>query len=152
APTSTNPDAELVTVMVSPFEWKTLPFRGGQSLVAVRTVQMPGRAFAQGFVIDRTTLTSWLADRAGDSVAELRTDSSAARADVSSGSGARTDSSGAPTDVSGARTDASGARTDSSGVRAGTSSGSSGARTDASGARTNSSGARTDSSDGRTDV
>ncbi|HEV7554739.1 MAG TPA: ATP-binding protein, partial [Kofleriaceae bacterium] len=74
-----SPSNPLVPVIVSAFEWKTLPFQGTPTLVAVRSVQMPDRALAQGFVVDRSTLTSWLASRAGDSVAELRTEPRASR-------------------------------------------------------------------------
>jgi signal transduction histidine kinase len=60
-----------VTITVSPLEWRTLPFAGVPSLVAVRQVETPNGMLAQGFVVDRATLTSWLATHAGDAVAEL---------------------------------------------------------------------------------
>lgn len=60
-----------VTITVSALEWRTLPFSGGPALVARRDVQTPDGAYAQGFVTDRTTLTSWLAAHAGDMVATL---------------------------------------------------------------------------------
>lgn len=60
-----------VTITISPFEWHTFPHAGQQALVAVRHVKTPDGTLSQGFVVDRSTLTSWLASRAGDSVAEL---------------------------------------------------------------------------------
>jgi len=68
-PETTN--AKPVTITISPFEWRTYAFAGSPSLVAVRQVTTPDGTLAQGFVVDRSTLTSWLASRAGDSVAEL---------------------------------------------------------------------------------
>jgi signal transduction histidine kinase len=61
-----------VTITVTPLEWRTLTFGGVPALVAVRLVQTPDGNLAQGFVIDRSTLTSRLAAMAGDAVAELR--------------------------------------------------------------------------------
>jgi signal transduction histidine kinase len=60
-----------VPVVESAFEWKTLPFAGAPALVATRQVQTPGGMLAQGFVIDRATLTGWLATRADDMVARV---------------------------------------------------------------------------------
>ncbi|MEO8840671.1 MAG: HAMP domain-containing sensor histidine kinase [Kofleriaceae bacterium] len=60
-----------ITITVSSLEWHTLPFSGGTSLVAVREVQTPDGNLAQGFVVDRAALTSWLANHAGDLVAQL---------------------------------------------------------------------------------
>ena len=60
-----------VTITISPLEWRTLPFAGVPALVAIRQVQTPDGTLAQGFVVDRSTLTNWLATRAGDMVAEL---------------------------------------------------------------------------------
>ena len=60
-----------VTITVSSLEWRTLPFSGGSSLVAVREVQTPDGNLAQGFVVDRAALTSWLANHSGDLVATL---------------------------------------------------------------------------------
>lgn len=65
------PPAEPVTIIVSPLEWRTYAFGGVPSLLAVRQVETPDGTLAQGFVVDRATLTSWLAARATDSVAEL---------------------------------------------------------------------------------
>jgi signal transduction histidine kinase len=62
-----------VAITVSPLEWRTLAFSGLPAIVAVRQVDTPDGKLAQGFVIDRTALTSWLAGHAGDAVAELRT-------------------------------------------------------------------------------
>ncbi len=62
-----------IAITVSPFEWRTFPFAGQPALVAVRQIETPDGRLAQGFVIDRTALTTWLASRAGDAVAELRT-------------------------------------------------------------------------------
>ena len=62
-----------VPVTHSALEWRTYLFAGAPTLIAVRNVDTPDGALVQGFVVDRTTVTSWLAGRAGDSVAELRT-------------------------------------------------------------------------------
>jgi signal transduction histidine kinase len=62
-----------VTITVSPLEWRTLPFAGQPAIIGVRHVETPDGPLAQGFVIDRAALTSWLARHAGDAVAELRT-------------------------------------------------------------------------------
>lgn len=64
-----------VTITVSPLEWRTLTFGGVASLLAIRQVQTPDGNLAQGFVVDRATLTSRLAGKAGELVAELRTGS-----------------------------------------------------------------------------
>ncbi len=61
-----------VTITIDPLEWRTLTFAGKPTLVAVRDVDTPDGALAQGFVVDRSSLTSWLASHAGDTVAELR--------------------------------------------------------------------------------
>lgn len=61
----------LVTITVSSLEWHTLSFSGASSLVAVREVQTPDGNLAQGFVVDRAALTSWLANHSGDLVATL---------------------------------------------------------------------------------
>ncbi len=71
APIAATPNPVMITI--SPLEWRTFPFAGAAALVAVRHVETPDGQLAQGFVIDRATLTSWLANRAGDAVAELRT-------------------------------------------------------------------------------
>ena len=71
---ATTPAPVIITI--SPLEWRTLPFAGVPTLLAVRQVQTPDGALAQGFVVDRATLTSWLATRAGDMVAELHPDDS----------------------------------------------------------------------------
>ena len=73
APGPENP-ADAVTITVSPLEWHTLRFDGVPALVAVRNVHTPDGALQQGFVVDRANLTTWLATRAGDAVAELRAD------------------------------------------------------------------------------
>ena len=67
-----------VTISISPLEWKTLPFTAGPALVAVRQVATPDGNLAQGFVVDRTALTQWLAAHDDDLVAELRTGTGAA--------------------------------------------------------------------------
>lgn len=69
--TSSADAQKSVTITISPFEWYTFPFAAVPSLVAVRHVSTPDGMLSQGFVIDRSTLTGWLASRAGDSVAEL---------------------------------------------------------------------------------
>ena len=62
-----------VTITVSPLDWHTLSFAGAPALIAVRHVQTPDGTLVQGFVIDRATVTSWLAAHAGEMVAELHT-------------------------------------------------------------------------------
>ncbi len=62
---------KAVTITVAPLEWRTLTFNGAPALLAVRDVATPDGTFAQGFVVDRSALTSWLASRAGATVAEL---------------------------------------------------------------------------------
>jgi signal transduction histidine kinase len=74
-----------VTITISPLEWRTLSFAGGPALVAVRQVQTPDGNLAQGFVIDRSTLTTSLATKAGDMVAELHTDADRAGVDIAPG-------------------------------------------------------------------
>jgi signal transduction histidine kinase len=81
APPPTAPQAPAttpapVTITISPLEWRTLPFAGVPTLLAIRQVQTPDGALVQGFVVDRATLESWLATRAGDMVAELHPDDS----------------------------------------------------------------------------
>jgi signal transduction histidine kinase len=71
---ATTPAPVIITI--SPLEWRTLPFAGVPTLLAIRQVQTPDGALAQGFVVDRATLTSWLATRAGDMVADLHPDDS----------------------------------------------------------------------------
>jgi signal transduction histidine kinase len=61
-----------VTITISPLEWTTHTFGGAPTLLAVRNVQTPDGALAQGFVVDRSTLTSRLAAKAGEMVAELK--------------------------------------------------------------------------------
>ena len=61
-----------IAITVSPLEWRTQRFAGQPALVAVRQVETPDGRLAQGFVVDRAALTSWLAGHAGDAVAELR--------------------------------------------------------------------------------
>lgn len=65
-----------VTITISPLEWRTLPFGGEPSLVAIRQVQTPDGTLAQGFVVDRSRLKSWLAAKAGGMAAELHPDES----------------------------------------------------------------------------
>ncbi len=66
------PPPKPVTITIDPLEWRTLTFEGKPTLIAVRDVDTPDGALAQGFVVDRSSLTSWLAVHAGDTVAELR--------------------------------------------------------------------------------
>ena len=47
------PSPAPVTITISPLDWRTLPFDGKPTLVAVRQVQTPDGTFAQGFVVDR---------------------------------------------------------------------------------------------------
>ncbi|CAN5276591.1 hypothetical protein BH11MYX1_BH11MYX1_30300 [soil metagenome] len=63
-----------ITIAISSLEWHTLPFLGQPALVAIRQVSTPDGNFTQGFVVDRATLTRWLAGHAGDLVAELHPD------------------------------------------------------------------------------
>ena len=71
-PAVTKPAAtDPVTITISPFEWHTYSFASNPALVAVRQVATPDGTLAQGFVVDRSALTSWLANRAGDAVARL---------------------------------------------------------------------------------
>ncbi len=62
-----------VTITVSAYQWRTLPYAGEPALVASRTIDTPDGRLVQGFVIDRSALTGWLADRAGPLVATLDT-------------------------------------------------------------------------------
>ncbi len=71
APAPPPPPPAPVLITVSSLEWHSQPFAGHPALVAVRSVQTPDGGYAQGFVVDRATLTSWLAARVGDQVAEL---------------------------------------------------------------------------------
>ncbi|MDX2088162.1 MAG: HAMP domain-containing sensor histidine kinase [Kofleriaceae bacterium] len=68
-----EPPNDPVTIVVSPLEWHTQVFDGAPSLIALRQVTTPDGNFSQGFVVDRATLTSWLAVRAGDDVIQLAT-------------------------------------------------------------------------------
>ena len=82
------PPAAPITITVSALEWQPFSFAGKPALVAVREVQTPDGAFTQGFVIDPATLTSWLATKAGDMVAELHaggTDRASGAHDVAPG-------------------------------------------------------------------
>ena len=72
APAASGP----VTITISPLEWRTMPFAGTPTLIAVRHVETPDKSLTQGFVIDRAALSTWLAARSGDMLAELRTDDS----------------------------------------------------------------------------
>lgn len=63
-----------IMISISPLSWQTRTFRGAPTLIAVREVQTPDGNFAQGFVVDRSTVTSQLAAKAGDMVAELHAD------------------------------------------------------------------------------
>lgn len=80
-----TPEPGPVTITISPLEWRTLSFAGGPALVAVRQVQTPDANLAQGFVIDRSTLTTSLAAKAGEMVAELHTDADRAGVDIAPG-------------------------------------------------------------------
>jgi signal transduction histidine kinase len=61
-----------ITITISPLEWRTLPFDGEPSLVAVRHVHTPDGTLAQGFVVNRSTISNWVGSRTDDMVAELR--------------------------------------------------------------------------------
>ncbi|MBL9015256.1 MAG: hypothetical protein JNL83_13820 [Myxococcales bacterium] len=69
APAEEPPKPVMITV--APLEWRTMTFDGKPALLAVRHVDTPDGGLSQGFVIDRSALTSWLASRAGDNVVEL---------------------------------------------------------------------------------
>ena len=77
--------APPITITVSPLEWRTFTFAGAPTLVAVREVETPDGLLAQGFVVDRSVVTSWLATRAGESVAELGTHDRPSTAEVAPG-------------------------------------------------------------------
>jgi len=74
-----------IPIMISPLEWRTYQFAGSPTLVAVRQVQTPDGTLVQGFVVDRSTMTTWLAARAGESVAELRTGDDATAPEIAPG-------------------------------------------------------------------
>jgi signal transduction histidine kinase len=76
APSVTQANSGSVTITISPLEWRTLLFAGVPTLIAVRQVETPDRSLTQGFVIDRRALTTWLATRSGNMLAELRPDDS----------------------------------------------------------------------------
>ncbi|MBA3398068.1 MAG: hypothetical protein H0T89_35915, partial [Deltaproteobacteria bacterium] len=84
-PAQVAPTPKPVMITISPLEWRTFPFAAGPALVAVRHVETPDGQLAQGFVIDRATLTSWLANRAGDAVAELRNTDDAGATEIAPG-------------------------------------------------------------------
>jgi signal transduction histidine kinase len=67
-----TPPPQPVTITISPLEWRTLPFDGEPSLLAVRQVQTPDATFAQGLVINPAALGEWVESRTSDLVAELR--------------------------------------------------------------------------------
>jgi signal transduction histidine kinase len=69
---------EPVTITISPLEWRTMPFAGVPTLIAVRHVETPDRSLTQGLVVDRQALTNWLAARAGGAIPVLRPDQSLA--------------------------------------------------------------------------
>jgi signal transduction histidine kinase len=71
-PMEPAPVPKPVLITVAPLEWRTMTFNGAPALLAVRDVDTPDGALAQGFVVDRAALTSWLASHAGETVAELR--------------------------------------------------------------------------------
>jgi signal transduction histidine kinase len=75
-PSVTPATSEPVTITISPLEWRTMPFAGTPTLIAVRHVETPDRSLSQGFVIDSKELAKWLATRSGDMIAELRPDDS----------------------------------------------------------------------------
>ncbi|MGE5186362.1 MAG: sensor histidine kinase [Acidobacteriota bacterium] len=74
-----------VTITVSPLEWKTARFEGAPALFAVRRVTTPDGTLAQGFVVDRATLTHELAERAGELVGELHAGDGVSGAEVAPG-------------------------------------------------------------------
>ncbi|HEX5063982.1 MAG TPA: HAMP domain-containing sensor histidine kinase, partial [Kofleriaceae bacterium] len=74
-----------ITITISPLEWRTLTFGGKPTLIAVRNVQTPDGTFSQGFVVDRSALTSALAAKAGEMVAELHDGDRASGVDIAPG-------------------------------------------------------------------
>lgn len=79
------PPPAPVTISISPLSWETKTFRGAPILLAVRQVQTPDGNFAQGFVVDRSTVTQQLATKAGDMVAELHAGPSLAGVEIAPG-------------------------------------------------------------------
>ncbi|MEJ7602941.1 MAG: HAMP domain-containing sensor histidine kinase [Kofleriaceae bacterium] len=80
-----EPAPTPITITISPLEWRTFTFAGAPTLVAVREVETPDGLLAQGFVVDRSVVTSWLATRAGASVAQLGTHNQPSTAEVAPG-------------------------------------------------------------------
>ena len=78
-PPKPEPPPRPITITISPLEWRTLPYEGKPALLAVRHVETPDGDLSQGFVVDRSSMTSWLASRAGDAVAEMRVGDEAPR-------------------------------------------------------------------------
>ncbi|MBS1118228.1 MAG: histidine kinase [Deltaproteobacteria bacterium] len=77
--------ASSIPIMISPFEWRTYPFAGAPTLIAVRDVRTPDGTLVQGFVVDRSAMTTWLASQAGEAVAELRAGDDGTAAEVAPG-------------------------------------------------------------------
>lgn len=71
--------ARPIMISISPLLWQTRTFRGAPALIASREVQTPDGNFAQGFVVDRSTVTSQLAGKAGEMVAELHANATSGR-------------------------------------------------------------------------
>jgi signal transduction histidine kinase len=71
-----RPAPAPVTIIISPLEWRTLPFAGEPALLAIRQVQTPDGALAQGFVVDSSALKTRMATKTGDMIAELHPDDS----------------------------------------------------------------------------
>jgi signal transduction histidine kinase len=63
--------AAPVGIVVTAPVWQTRAFAGAPALIAVRHVDTPAGALVQGFVIDRATVTGWLAAHAGELVARI---------------------------------------------------------------------------------
>lgn len=62
-----------------------MPLAGAPALVAVRQVETPDGMLAQGFVIDRESLASWLETQAGDAPAALEVGDGAAATELAPG-------------------------------------------------------------------
>jgi len=60
-------------ITISALEWRTLPYDSQPALVAVRHVETPDVNLSQGFVVDRSSMSRWVASRAGDAVAAVKT-------------------------------------------------------------------------------
>jgi len=70
APLATTPEGRI-PITISAFDWRTEPYGGVPTLIAVRHVDTPDGTLVQGFVVSRASLDDWLATRAGDTALAL---------------------------------------------------------------------------------